>query len=202
MCGIAGFVTVQPSDSPLDPGADDRHHPSSRPRRFRLLPGRIASLGHRRLEHHRSRRRPSAACPTKTARCGLPITAKSSITPISVPRWNTPATATEPIATPKPSSTPTNNTGRPVGDALPRHVRLRHLGPEQPHAVSAPATAWASSRSTTTGTAACSPSPPKSRRCWSIRDLPANSKTRCCPSTSRSDMLSGERDAVLAASAS
>ena len=55
-----------------------------------------------------------------------------------------------------------------VPEALPRHVRVRHLGQARAHASSARATGWASSPSTITGTAACSPSPPKSRRCSSI----------------------------------
>ena len=66
---------------------------------------------------------------------------------------------------------------------LPRHVRLRRLEPARAHALSWPATAWASSRCTTATPRAPSVSPPTVKPCWKRRTLDtANRPGRPAPS--------------------
>jgi hypothetical protein len=103
MCGIAGFVTrapASPPDSVLARMTDSIRHRGPDASGYYRDP--FASLGHRRL----------SIIDVAGGQQPMSITAKSSITPTSVPPSNRPAIDTAPAAIPKPSCTPTSNTGR------------------------------------------------------------------------------------------
>ena len=80
-----------------------------------------------------------------------------------------------------------------LSGAFPRHVRIRNLGLDTSDGSSARATVSALSRSITIGTAACSRSLPRSRRCWSIPPSRPGLKKNCCRNISAFGYISEER---------
>jgi asparagine synthase (glutamine-hydrolysing) len=71
----------------------------------------------------------SSRCTTKTAASASCSTARSTTTRNSSPNCRPWATSSTPAATPKSSCTP-GRPGAKLREALPRHVRLRPLGPQ------------------------------------------------------------------------
>ena len=143
-------------------------------------------------QHHRSGRRPPAHDQRRPAPAGSSTTARSSITPACVPaskhaghRYTT-RCDTETILHAYEQYGPdcvTRFRGMFSFAIWDKNRRTLFCARDR----------LGISPSTTSGTAACSPSPPKSRRCWSTPPSRRASKNRCFRNIWPSATCSGER---------
>ena len=181
MCGIAGYVTTAPGSQPVSVlermTAALRHRG---PDDSGCYTSAHAALGHRRL----SIIDVAAAIsrwPTRTAPSGSSTTAKFSITPDLRPALER---AGHRYQTHCDTETILHAYEQYGADCVARFRGMFAFAiwDRRTGRCSARATGSGSSRSTTTGTAGCSRSLRKSRRCWSIRRFPRPSTKRCCRS--------------------
>ena len=155
MCGIAGFVNLR-----------DRAAGTADLRRMMDVIAHRGPDGHGIYrgwhgvsrtpapQHHRCRAAGISRWPTKTESVGSSTTARSSTMPICGRRSKRAGHRYKTRCDTETILHAYEQYGRGLRDALPRHVRVRDLGRRTRRRCFAPATGWASSRSTTSGTAA------------------------------------------------